>query len=58
MRHFETVELTPIAAPTHYLGEYHEPNGLSYWVPSARHLRKTERAIYEALGLLMVGREH
>lgn len=58
MRHFETVGLSPVAAPTHYLGEYHEPNRLSYWIPSARHLRKTERAIYEALGLLMVGREH
>lgn len=58
MRHFETAGLSPKAAPTHYLGEYHEPNRLSYWIPSARHLRKTERAIYEALGLLMVGREH
>lgn len=58
MRHFETAGLSPVAAPTHYLGEYYEASGLHHWVPSARHLRKTERAIYEALGLLMVGREH
>lgn len=58
MRHFEAAGLSPVAAPTHYLGHYHAPATLAHWVPSARHLRKTERALYEALGLLVVGREH
>lgn len=58
MRHFQAAGLAPIPAPTHYLGQYHSPPALGYWVPSASHLRKTERAIYEALGLLMVPVEH
>lgn len=58
MRHFEAAGLSPVAAPTHYLGHYHAHDRLSDWIPSSHHLRKTERAIYEALGLLMVGREH
>jgi uncharacterized SAM-binding protein YcdF (DUF218 family) len=52
MRHFQAAGLVPMAAPTHYLSDSFATTNLAYWVPSARHLRKTERAIYEALGLM------
>lgn len=52
MQHFRQAGLAPIAAPTHYLALRDSPSALSYWVPSARHLHKSERAFYEALGLL------
>lgn len=58
MRHFEAVGLSPIAAPTHYLTQFNSPSSVRYWVPSASHLHKTERAVYEALGNLMVNAEH
>ncbi|WP_416137194.1 ElyC/SanA/YdcF family protein [Halomonas sp. HK25] len=57
MRHFQQVGLDPVAAPTHYLVNVGRERSLGFWVPSAGHLRKSERAVYEALGLLMVGRE-
>lgn len=56
IRHFERVGLKPIAAPTHYLAQ--QQAGLAYWLPSARELRKTERAIYEAFGLIASSWEH
>ncbi|WP_404475117.1 YdcF family protein [Vreelandella venusta] len=56
MQHFERVGLKPVAAPTHYLVK--QTKGFAYWVPSARELRKTERAIYEAFGLLAIRWEH
>lgn len=58
MRHFEAAGLAPVAAPTHYLANRTEGLGLAYWLPSARELRKTERAIYESLGLLAIQWEH
>ncbi|WP_237673388.1 ElyC/SanA/YdcF family protein [Vreelandella profundi] len=58
MRHFQAAGLSPIAAPTHYLTQFNSPNSVRYWVPSASHLHKTERAVYEALGNLMVNIEH
>ncbi|WP_346795504.1 ElyC/SanA/YdcF family protein [Halomonas sp. Bachu 37] len=58
MRHFEVAGLAPVAAPTHYLASRTESSRLAYWVPSAHELRKTERAIYEALGLLAIYWEH
>lgn len=58
VRHFQQAGLTPLAAPTHYLLETGKERTPGYWVPSARHLRKTERALYEALGLLLVQVEH
>ncbi len=58
MRHFEVAGLAPVAAPTHYLANRTEGFGLAYWVPSAPELRKTERALYEALGLLAIQWEH
>jgi len=42
--------LEPIAAPTHYLAGRDDADKLGYWVPSARHLEKSERAVYEWLG--------
>lgn len=58
MRHFQAVGLSPIAAPTHYLTQFKSLASVRYWVPSASHLHKTERAVYEALGSLMVSAEH
>ncbi|CAM4045431.1 ElyC/SanA/YdcF family protein [Vreelandella rituensis] len=58
VRHFEVAGLVPVAAPTHYLANRAEGFGLAYWVPSAPELRKTERALYEALGLLAIQWEH
>ncbi|GAB2728839.1 ElyC/SanA/YdcF family protein [Halomonas garicola] len=52
MRHFQKAGLTPVAAPTHYLLDVGKQHSLGYWLPSARHLHKTERAMYEALGHL------
>lgn len=52
MRHFQQAGLNPIAAPTHYLALRDDPDTLAYWIPSARHLRKSERAFYEALGMI------
>lgn len=57
MRHFQQAGLAPVAAPTHYLVDAGRQRALGHWVPSASHLRKTERALYEALGLLMVEAE-
>lgn len=58
MRHFRQAGLEPLAAPTHYLTQHDQAGQLRHWVPSASHLRKSERALYEALGLLAVGWEH
>ena len=57
MAHFQQAGLNPIAAPTHYLALRDDVDTLSYWVPSARHLQKSERAIYEWLGMLAVSWE-
>lgn len=54
MQHFRRAGLQPLAAPTHYLAERGSTNSLSYWVPSAAQLHKSERAIYERLGQLAV----
>lgn len=58
MRHFEAAGLQPIAAPTRHRSMREDRSRWDYWVPQARHLRKTERAIHEYLGLLVVGLEH
>jgi uncharacterized SAM-binding protein YcdF (DUF218 family) len=58
MRHFERVGLAPIPAPTHFLTGREKANPLRYWVPSADGLRKTERAVYEYLGLLALEWDH
>lgn len=58
MRHFEQVGLKPVAAPTHFMSFTDNPAHLSYWLPSATHLRKSERACYEFLASLVVKAEH
>lgn len=58
MRHFQAVGLNPVAAPTHFLSYAQNPAHLSYWIPSAIHLRKTERAWYEFLASFWVRFEH
>ncbi|WP_027962053.1 ElyC/SanA/YdcF family protein [Halomonas halodenitrificans] len=58
MYHFRQAGLEPLAAPTHYLARHQRTGQLQEWVPSASELRKTERALYETLGLLAVGWEH
>ena len=52
MRHFQLAGLAPVAAPTHFLVDVDQTRSLSHWVPSASHLRKSERAVYEALGMV------
>ena len=58
MRHFERVGLTPIPSPTHFRTGRGGPDRLSYWVPSSGALRKTERAVYETLGLWALEWDH
>ncbi len=58
MRHFERVGLRPMPAPTRFKTGRESPNPLNYWLPAARELRKTERAIYEYLGLLALELDH
>jgi uncharacterized SAM-binding protein YcdF (DUF218 family) len=58
VEHFERVGLSPIPAPTHFLTGRGAPERFSYWVPSGGNLRKTERAVYEYLGLLALGLDH
>lgn len=54
MQHFHRAGLRPLPAPTHFQAERGLTNSLSYWVPSATQLHKSERAIYERLGQLAV----
>lgn len=58
VQHFQRVGLDPIAAPAHFLTGRSYANPLSYWLPSSNHLRKTERAIYEYLGLWALEWDH
>jgi uncharacterized SAM-binding protein YcdF (DUF218 family) len=58
VRHFERAGLAPIPSPTHFRTGRGGPHRLSYWVPSSGNLGKTERAIYEYLGLLAVEWDH
>lgn len=58
MRHFQWVGLDPIPAPTQYLTGRLKREWLEFWIPSANHLRKTERACYEYLGLLALRWDH
>jgi uncharacterized SAM-binding protein YcdF (DUF218 family) len=58
VKHFERAGLAPVPAPTHFLTGRGGPERFGYWVPAAEHLRKTERAIYEYLGLLALELDH
>jgi uncharacterized SAM-binding protein YcdF (DUF218 family) len=49
---FQKAGLSPMPAPTRHKSLREDRSRFSYWVPSALHLRKTERAIYEYLALL------
>lgn len=57
VRYFRAAGLQPIPAPTHYLAQRDDTDTLNYWIPSARHLRKSERAFYEAMGMLAIAWE-
>lgn len=54
MVYFQQAGLNPIAAPTHYLALRDDVATVGYWMPAARHLQKSERAIYEWLGMRAV----
>ena len=58
VRHFRRAGLEPVPAPTGHLVLDHGPRGPSDWVPTATSLRRTERALYEYMGLLAAGLEH
>ena len=58
MHHFEKEGLKPVAAPARFKAFAENSAHFSYWIPSATHLRKTERAWYEFLAGLMVQFEH
>ena len=58
VRHFERVGLDQIPAPTHFTTGTRPVYTLSYWLPSAGNLGKTERAIHEYLGLLALSLDH
>ena len=58
VRHFHTVGLEPTPAPTRHKTARETPDRLGYWVPKAQHLRKTERALYEYMGLLSQSLDH
>ena len=58
VRHFERAGLQPIPAPTGFKTGGDRLNTPSYWLPSAGNLRKTERAVYETLGLWALEWDH
>lgn len=58
VRHFERAGLAPIPAPTAFTTGGERRYTLSYWLPSSGNLRKTERVIYEYLGLLALEWDH
>jgi uncharacterized SAM-binding protein YcdF (DUF218 family) len=58
VRHFQRAGLDPIPAPTWFKTGWESKDMLAYWVPNAEQLRKTERAVYEHLGLLALSLDH
>ena len=58
VRHFERAGLTPIPAPTGFKTGSEGVRTLSYWLPSAGNLSKTERAVHETLGRLALELDH
>jgi uncharacterized SAM-binding protein YcdF (DUF218 family) len=56
--HMQRAGLAPIPSPTHFRTGRGRPDWLSYWIPSSGHLAKTERAVYEYLGLLALELNH
>lgn len=49
---FRKAGMNPIAAPTDHLVKDLHGSGFSTWFPSALNLHKSERAVYESLGIL------
>jgi len=58
VRHFQRAGLDPIPAPTRFKTGREPSSALRYWLPSAGELRKTERAVYEYLGLWALEWDH
>ncbi|MGL6027641.1 MAG: envelope biogenesis factor ElyC [Vibrio sp.] len=52
MREFQSAGLTPIAAPTNYLGHLNIIQPWDKYIPKSRYLEQTELFWYESLGLL------
>jgi uncharacterized SAM-binding protein YcdF (DUF218 family) len=49
---FRKVGMNPIPAPTDHLVKNRHSTSYSKWFPSSTHLQKSERAVYETLGIL------
>ncbi len=58
IRHFRHVGLNPIPAPTRHKAGMPGDASLQYWIPGSVHLRKTERALYEYMGLIAYRLDH
>jgi uncharacterized SAM-binding protein YcdF (DUF218 family) len=58
MMHFKKAGLSPVPAPTRHKSLREDRSRPGYWLPSSSHLQKTERAVYEYLGLLAVNLDH
>ncbi|WP_274520324.1 ElyC/SanA/YdcF family protein [Ectothiorhodospira sp. 9100] len=58
VRHFQRAGLEPIPAPTRFKTGNRSGSMLAFWLPSAQHLRKTERALYEYMGLVALEWDH
>lgn len=56
--HFRRAGLTPIPAPTRHKAGHSTPVSAGYWLPRASELRKSERALYEYMGLLALELDH
>ncbi len=58
VRHFRHVGLNPIPAPTRHKVGMPTRDSLAYWIPTAGNLRKTERALYEYMGMVSLRLDH
>ncbi|MCC5809406.1 MAG: YdcF family protein [Ectothiorhodospiraceae bacterium] len=58
IRHFQHVGLNPIPAPTRHKAGMPGEASVAYWIPGSIHLRKTERALYEYMGLIAYRLDH
>lgn len=52
MREFESAGLTPIPAPTNYLGHLNIIQPWDKYIPRSRYLEQTEQYWHETLGLM------
>lgn len=58
LAHFQHKNIHVLPVATQYMAYDVASDHLSYWIPSAHHLRKTERAWYEWLAMRAVRFEH